>query len=90
MRLSVFSTKPYDRRFLTRVNHDEGFGHELVFYDARLEEATARLAHGSPAVSPFVNDDLGRAVLSDLVAARDPADRPALRRVQQRRPERRA
>jgi D-lactate dehydrogenase len=68
VRLSVFSTKPYDRRFLARVNDDEGFGHELVFYDARLEEATARLAHGSPAVSPFVNDDLGRAVLSDLVA----------------------
>jgi D-lactate dehydrogenase len=66
MRLTVFSTKPYDRHFLTRVNGEEGFGHELVFFDARLEEATARLADISPAVSPFVNDDLGRPVLAEL------------------------
>lgn len=66
MRLSIFSSKPYDRRFLTRVNDEERFGHELVFYEARLEEVTARLAHGSAAVSPFVNDDLGRPVLADL------------------------
>jgi len=66
VRLSIFSSKPYDRRFLTRVNEEEGFGHELVFYDARLEEATAQLAHGSAAVSPFVNDDFGRPVLADL------------------------
>ena len=68
MRLSVFSSKPYDRHFLARVNGEEGFGHELVFFDARLEEATARLAEGSPAISPFVNDDLGRRVLAELAA----------------------
>jgi D-lactate dehydrogenase len=68
VRLSIFSTKPYDRRFLTRVNEDEGFGHDLVFYDARLEEATAPLAHGTPAVCAFVNDELGRTVLTDLAA----------------------
>ena len=68
MRLSIFSSKPYDRRFLGRVNEEVGFGHELVFFDARLEEATVRLADGSPAVSPFVNDDLGRPVLAELAA----------------------
>ena len=31
-------------------------------------QATAKLAHGSPAVCAFVNDDLGRAVLEDLAA----------------------
>lgn len=67
MRLSIFSSKPHDRRFLTRVNDEERFGHDLVFYEARLEEATVRLAHGSPAISAFVNDDLGRPVLADLV-----------------------
>jgi len=68
MRLSVFSSKPYDRHFLGSLNDGEGFGHELVFFDARLEEATAPLAHGSPAVSPFVNDDLGEPVLAELAA----------------------
>lgn len=68
MRLSVFSSKPHDRQFLARVNDEEGFGHELVFFDARLEPATARLAHGSSAVCAFVNDDLGEQVLADLVA----------------------
>ncbi len=64
----MFSSKPYDRQFLARVNDEEGFGHELVFFDARLELATARLAHESPAVCAFVNDDLGEPVLADLAA----------------------
>jgi D-lactate dehydrogenase len=64
----VFSSKPYDRDFLERVDRESGFGHELIFFDARLELATAPLAHGSPAVCAFVNDDLGRQVLADLAA----------------------
>ncbi|NLE21695.1 MAG: 2-hydroxyacid dehydrogenase [Actinobacteria bacterium] len=66
MRLSVFSSKPYDRHFLGSLNDEEGFGHELVFFDARLEEPTVPLAYGSPAVSSFVNDDLGEPVLAEL------------------------
>ena len=50
------------------MNDEEGFGHELVFFDARLEETTIRLAVGSPAVCAFVNDDLGRPVLAELAA----------------------
>jgi D-lactate dehydrogenase len=68
VRVSVFSSKPYDRHFLERANDDRGFGHELAFVEARLEEATAPLAHGSPAVCAFVNDDLGRPVLTSLAA----------------------
>jgi D-lactate dehydrogenase len=68
VRVSVFSSKPYDRHFLERANGEHGFGHELVFFEARLERATAPLASGSPAVSAFVNDDLGRPVLTDLSA----------------------
>ena len=64
----MFSSKPYDRDFLERVDREPGFGHELVFFEARLEPATAPLAHGSPAVCAFVNDDLGRPVLADLAA----------------------
>ena len=44
VRLSVFSSKPYDRHFLGSLNDEEGFGHELVFFDARLEEPTVPLA----------------------------------------------
>jgi len=68
VRVSVFSSKPYDRRFLERANGEPGLGHELVFFEARLEEATAPLAQGSPAVCAFVHDDLGRSVLTDLAA----------------------
>jgi D-lactate dehydrogenase len=68
VRVSVFSSKPYDRHFLERVNDEPGLGHELVFFDARLEEVTAPLASGSPAVCAFVNDDLGRPVLAELAA----------------------
>lgn len=64
----MFSSKPHDRHFLERVNSEPGNGHELVFFDARLEAATAPLAHGSSAVCAFVNDDLGRPVLSELSA----------------------
>jgi D-lactate dehydrogenase len=66
VRLSVFSSKPYDRRFLEQVNDEEGFGLELLFFEARLEEPTAPLAYGSPAICAFVNDDLGRPVLASL------------------------
>jgi len=64
----VFSSRPYDRRFLARANEEDGFGHELLFFDARLEDATVRLAEGSPAICAFVNDDLGRPVLAELAA----------------------
>jgi D-lactate dehydrogenase len=65
MKVAVFSTKPYDREFLTRRN---GGTHELEFFDVRLSAETARLAHGADAVCAFVNDDLGRGVIEQLDA----------------------
>ncbi len=64
MRTAVFSTKPYDRRFLDRANAD--LGHELVYFEPRLSEETAPLAEGYPAVCAFVNDALHRPVLETL------------------------
>lgn len=64
MRVAVFSSKPYDERFLNAEN--PGHGHELCFYETRLTPDTARLADGSPAVCVFVNDDLGAASLESL------------------------
>jgi D-lactate dehydrogenase len=64
MRTAVFSTKPYDRRSFEVANRDHE--HELVFFEHRLTRETSRLAKGFPAVCAFVNDHLGREVISDL------------------------
>lgn len=61
MRVAVFSTKAYDRDFFRAAN--AAFGHELVFFEARLNAQTAALAKGYPAVCVFVNDDLDARVL---------------------------
>ncbi|USQ96306.1 2-hydroxyacid dehydrogenase [Caulobacter sp. RL271] len=66
MRVAVFSAKAYDRRFLEAANSE--FGHELDYFDARLDAATARLASGYPAVCVFVNDRLDAATLDALAA----------------------
>ncbi|MBI0435037.1 2-hydroxyacid dehydrogenase [Roseomonas sp. KE0001] len=63
MRVAVFSTKPYDRRFLDAANAGR---HELLFLEPGLTPATAPLAAGADAVCAFVNDDLGAAVLELL------------------------
>jgi D-lactate dehydrogenase len=64
MRVAVFSTKPYDRRFLDAANHDAA--HELDYFEARLDRASAPLAYGYLAVCAFVNDRLDAEVLERL------------------------
>lgn len=66
MRVSVFSTKPYDREFLDRANAEGR--HDLIYLEARLDASTAAAAAGSQAVCAFVNDQLGAAVLRQLKA----------------------
>lgn len=66
MRVAVFSTKPYDRKFLSQANN--GHGHELVFLEPRLTAETVSLAHGFPAICAFVNDEVDATVLKDLQA----------------------
>lgn len=68
LKVSVFSTKPYDRRFLEEANEAGGYRQELVFFEPRLDLTTVPLAHDSAAVCAFVNDDLGRPVLAELAA----------------------
>jgi D-lactate dehydrogenase len=67
MRIAVFSTKPYDHRFLAAAATDSD--HELEFFEARLTPSTAALAEEFDVVCPFVNDDLGAAVLLRLADA---------------------
>lgn len=66
MRVAVFSTKPYDRQYLSEAN--AAFGHELVFLEPKLDLTTTPLADGFPAVCVFVNDTLDRALLTELFA----------------------
>lgn len=66
MRVAVFSTRSYDRRFLDQANRR--FGHELHYLEPRLTASTARLAKGCPAVCAFTVDDLSRPVLERLAA----------------------
>ena len=64
MKVAIFSTEPYDRRFLDIANTN----HELVYFDVRLDPKTASLANGFAAVCVFVNDDVGAETLKILAA----------------------
>lgn len=64
MDVSVFSAKPYDRRFLEAANVSGA--HSLNFFEARLTADTAKLAAGSDAVCVFVNDLLDAEILRIL------------------------
>ena len=66
MRTAVFSAKAYDRRFLTQAN--AAGRHELVFFDARLDQTTTPLIEGFDAVCVFVNDTLDAVVINALAA----------------------
>lgn len=55
MRAAVFSTKPYDQRFLAAANDGEI---QFTFLEARLDSTTAPLAAGHDVVCAFVNDVL--------------------------------
>jgi len=64
MKVACFSTKPYDRRFLSEAS--ESSDHEFQFFEPRLDESTAVLAEGSDAVCAFVNDSLCATTLGRL------------------------
>ncbi|WP_345827594.1 2-hydroxyacid dehydrogenase [Erwinia sp. HDF1-3R] len=64
MKIAVYSTKQYDRKYLEQVN--KSYGYELEFFDFLLTERTAKNATGCDGVCIFVNDDGSRAVLEEL------------------------
>lgn len=66
MQFAVFSTKPYDRKFLAPAA--EAAGHQPRFFEARLMMESVPLAQGFPAVCAFVNDSLAAPVLEALHA----------------------
>ncbi|WP_312209668.1 2-hydroxyacid dehydrogenase [Pseudescherichia sp.] len=64
MKLAVYSTKQYDKKYLQQVN--ESYQYDLEFFDFLLTEKTAKTAHGCDGVCIFVNDDGSRPVLEEL------------------------
>ncbi len=66
MKIAVYSTKQYDKKYLQHVN--DAYGFELEFFDFLLTEKTAKTANGCEAVCIFVNDDGSRPVLEELKA----------------------
>lgn len=66
MKIAVYSTKSYDRKYFELINAKYSF--ELEFFDFMLNESTARLAEHCEVVCIFVNDDGSRKVLEKLAA----------------------
>ena len=64
MKISVFSTKPYDKQFLELVNKD--FNHQLAFHACPLTPDTINLVEDEPSVCVFVHDKLNREVVEAL------------------------
>ncbi|MEM9924566.1 MAG: 2-hydroxyacid dehydrogenase [Cyanobacteria bacterium P01_D01_bin.50] len=64
MKVAIFSSKTYDRRFLSEANAE--CGHELVFFEPKLNSETTTLAEGFPAVCVFINDQLNAETIKAL------------------------
>ncbi len=62
MKIAFFSAKSYDREFFNRFNTT----HEIIYFEAPLNEQTVNLAHGCNAICVFVNDKLNAMVIAAL------------------------
>jgi D-lactate dehydrogenase len=63
MKVAVYDTKSYDRRFLQKAGTEQI---EWIFHEFRLSASTASSAEGADAVCAFVNDKLDAACLKIL------------------------
>lgn len=66
MKIAIYSTKSYDRKYIELINAKYNF--DLEFFDFILNESTARLAEHCEVVCIFVNDNGSRKVLEKLAA----------------------
>lgn len=66
MDIAIFSTKAYDREFLSAANTAAGAPHRLLFHETSLNTHSAVLATGAGVVCAFVNDQLNDEVLGVL------------------------
>jgi D-lactate dehydrogenase len=66
MKVAVFSAKPHEKAYFEQFNIQKE--HELVYFEASLNAATANLAAGFEAVCVFVNDKIDRETIEKLAA----------------------
>ena len=62
MKIAFFSTKIYDREFFDRYNTH----HEIIYFEAPLNEQTVNLTNGCKAICAFVNDKITLNVITAL------------------------
>jgi D-lactate dehydrogenase len=65
MKVTFFSTQPYDRKSFEE--HNKRFGFDIKYLDVQLNEQTASLAQGAEAVCAFVNDRINETIIKQLV-----------------------
>jgi len=66
MKITFFSTQPYDKIFFNRYN--EKFGFELEYFETALKGKTVNLVKDATAVCVFVNDKVDAAIIEQLAA----------------------
>lgn len=64
MKIAVFSTKPYDQRFLEEANRR--YSKNITYFEHRLTVETVPLAEGFEVVCAFVHDHLNAEILKLL------------------------
>ena len=64
MKLAFFDTKPYDKKSFDKYAGENGI--EIKYFETKLNEDTAELAHGFDAVCAFVNDTVNAGVIDRL------------------------
>jgi len=64
MNISFFSTQTYDKDFFDK--HNQPYGFDLTYYEAKLTDDTCTLAAGANVVCVFVNDHLSHPVIQQL------------------------
>ncbi len=62
-KIAFYDAKSYDMTWFDRMSSK----YEIVYYEAKLNPHTARLARGCEAVCAFVNDDIGKETIDILV-----------------------
>ncbi len=64
MKITCFSTQPYDKEFFNRYN--DSFGFELEYFEVQLNSQTVNLINNSVAVCIFVNDKVDEQLIMQL------------------------
>ena len=68
MNIAFYDAKEYDRASFTEANAGLATPHDIRFFETRLTLDTCRLAEGCEIVCVFVNDNISREIIDELVA----------------------